>query len=84
MRPSLIFDLKRGGVRDTASRFLTINSQVFGSVLRGLDQDGSELDLLVDALGATLFDLGRLQVEPETLPGIRVDVLTLDCLSQKL
>ncbi|OYW18297.1 MAG: nucleotidyltransferase [Burkholderiales bacterium 12-64-5] len=50
---------------------------MFGSVLHGADQDGSDLDLLVDALpGATLFDLGGLQVELEALLGVRVDVLT--------
>ena len=50
---------------------------MFGSVLHGNDQDGSELDLLVDALpGATLFDLGGLQVELEELLGVPVDLLT--------
>jgi predicted nucleotidyltransferase len=50
---------------------------VFGSVLAGTDQDGSDLDLLVDALpGATLFDLGDLEVELEILLGIPVDVVT--------
>ena len=45
--------------------------------MRGEDQDGSDLDLLVDALpGATLFDLGGLQAELEDLLGVRVDVLT--------
>jgi len=49
----------------------------FGSVLHGTDLDGSDLDLLVDALpGATMFDLGGLQVELEALLGVRVDVLT--------
>jgi len=39
--------------------------------------EGSDLDLLVDALpGATLFDLGGLQVELEALLGICVDLLT--------
>jgi predicted nucleotidyltransferase len=33
-------------------------------VLHGTDRDGSDIDLLVDALpGATLFDLGGLQDE---------------------
>ncbi len=50
---------------------------VFGSVLHGTDLDGSDLELLVDALpGATLFDLGGLQLELEELLGIRVDLLT--------
>ena len=46
-------------------------------MLRGLDREGRDLDLLVDALpGATLFDLGELQVELETLLGVPVDVST--------
>jgi predicted nucleotidyltransferase len=40
-------------------RFHTSNPRVFDSVLHGTDQNGSDIDLLVDALpGATLFDLG--------------------------
>lgn len=77
MRPSLALDLKRIAVREMTSRFRTANPRIFGSVLHGTDQDGSDLDLLVDALpGATLFDLGGLQVELETLLGIHVDLLT--------
>jgi uncharacterized protein len=77
MRPSLVLDLKRSAVREAASRFHTANPRVFGSVLHGTDRDGSDLDLLVDALpGATLFDLGGLQDELESLLGIHVDLLT--------
>ena len=77
MRPSVVLDLKRNAVREVASRFRTANPRIFGSVLRGTDQEGSDLDLLFDALpGATLFDLGGLQVELETLLGIPVDLLT--------
>ena len=77
MKPSVALDLKRAAVREAASRFHTANPRVFGSVLRGADQDGSDLDLLVDALpGTTLFDLGGLQDELEGLLGVPVDVLT--------
>jgi predicted nucleotidyltransferase len=77
MRPSLVLDLKRNAVREMASRFRTENPRIFGSVLHGTDLDGSDLDLLVDALpGTTLFDLGGLQVELEALLGIHVDLLT--------
>lgn len=77
MRPSIALDLNRSAVRETASRFRTANPRIFGSVLHGTDQDGSDLDLLVDALpGATLFDLGGLQVELESLLGVHVDLLT--------
>jgi predicted nucleotidyltransferase len=77
MKPSFALDLKRAAVREAAARFRSANPRVFGSVLHGTDQDGSDLDLLVDALpGATLFDLGGLQVELEELLGIEVDLVT--------
>ena len=70
-------DLKRIAVRDAAARFHTVNPRVFGSVVRGDDTDGSDIDVLVDPLpGTTLFDLGGLQVELETLLGVPVDLLT--------
>ena len=84
MRPSIALNLKRGAVREAAGRFRTANPRVFGSVLYGTDLDGSDLDLLVDALpGATLFDLGGLQVELESLLGIHVDLLTPSDLPTK-
>jgi len=72
-----VLDLKRSSVREAASRFRVANPRIFGSVLHGTDRDGSDLDLLVDALpGATLLDLGDLQDELESLLGIHVDLLT--------
>jgi predicted nucleotidyltransferase len=81
MKPSTALETQRVAIRETASRFHTSNPRVFGSVLHGSDQEGSDLDLLVDALpGTTLFDLGGLQAELEDLLGVRVDVLTPDDL----
>ena len=77
MRPSIVLDRKRSVVREAVGRFRTTNPRVFGSVLRGTDHEGSDIDLLVDPLpGATLFDLGGLQDELESLLGIHVDLLT--------
>ena len=77
MKPSIVLDMKRSAVRAAVSRFHAANPRVFGSVLHGADQDGSDIDLLVDALpGATLFDLGGLQDELESLLGIHVDLRT--------
>ena len=84
MRPSTALDEKREIVRATVCRYRTANPRVFGSVLKGSDAEGSDLDLLVDALpGATLFDLGGLQVELEDLLGVNVDVLTPEDLPRK-
>jgi hypothetical protein len=77
MRPSVALEMKRCAVREATGRFRAANPRIFGSVLHGTDQDGSDLDLLVDALpGATLFDLGGLQDELESLLGVHVDLLT--------
>lgn len=77
MKPSDALDVNRTAVREAAGRFRAANPRVFGSVLHGTDREGSDLDLLVDALpGATLFDLGELQVELEELLGVPVDLLT--------
>ncbi|WLI91285.1 nucleotidyltransferase family protein [Massilia sp. R2A-15] len=77
MRPSALLDLKRADILDAVSRFRTANLRIFGSVLHGTDSNGSDLDLLVDVLPeTTLFDLGGLQDELETLLGVRVDLLT--------
>jgi uncharacterized protein len=59
------------------NRHRAANPRVFGSVLHGLERKDSDIDILVDALpGATLFDLGRLQVALEDLLGAPVDLLT--------
>ena len=77
MRPSEVLERNRQVIREVTARHKATNPRVFGSVLHGNDQEGSDLDLLVDALpGATLFDLGGLQDELQTLLGVQVDVLT--------
>lgn len=84
MRPSLVLDDKRSAIREAVSEFRVSNPRVFGSVLRGTDRDGGDLDLLVDAVaGTTLFDLGGLQDELETRLGIPVDLLTPDDLPSR-
>lgn len=77
MRPSAALDLRRGEVRALTERYRAANPRVFGSVLKGADNEGSDLDLLVDPLpGTTLFDLGGLQLALQELLGVEVDLLT--------
>lgn len=60
------------------------NLRVFGSVLHGDDEDGSDLDLLVDPAPRTsLLDLAGLQIEIEARTGVAVDLLTPGCLPLK-
>ncbi len=68
---------QRTAVLDAARRHRAHNLRVFGSVARGAERSASDIDILVDALpGATLFDLGALQVELEELLGANVDLVT--------
>jgi len=84
MKPSVALANHREIIKQTTLRFHAINPRIFGSVLHGVDKDGSDLDLLVDTLpNTTLFDLGGLQEELEELLGVRVDVLTLGDLPEK-
>ena len=84
VKPSAALEANQKAVREAVRRFKTRNPRVFGSVLRGEDRDGSDLDLLVDPLpGVTLFDLGGLQVELEEMLGVPVDILTPEDLPLK-
>ena len=85
IKPSVAIASKRSAVRKMVRRFRASNPRIFGSVLHGADNEGSDLDLLVDVLpGATLFDLGGLQAELEELLGVHVDLLTPGDLPSKL
>ena len=57
MRPSQALHQHRDAVCLAAASYRVAHPRVFGSAMRGDDRDGSDLDLLVDALpGITLPD----------------------------
>ena len=59
--------------------------RVFGSVARGEDDAGSDVDFLVElAPGRSLFDLGGIQFELESLLGRHVDVVTERGLKRRI
>lgn len=77
MKPSKALQTQLNALRGAAKQFRVTNPRVFGSVARGTDTEGSDLDLLVDPLPeTTLFDLGGLQAALEDLLGVPVDVRT--------
>jgi predicted nucleotidyltransferase len=77
MKPSELLNAHRSEICRMVEQNHVRNPRVFGSVLRGEDAEGSDLDLLVDPLpGTTLLNLGALQVDLEQLLGVPVDVLT--------
>ena len=74
-KPSAALQAHRADIRRIVAANHAANARVFGSVIRGEDDDTSDLDVLVDALpGATLLDLGAIQVEFEEVQGVSVDV----------
>ncbi len=84
MRPSEILPQHRETIRRLVQEAGMANPRVFGSVLHGDDEDGSDLDLLVDpATRTSLLDLAGLQIEIETRIGAKVDLLTPGCLPLK-
>jgi uncharacterized protein len=77
MKPSTALALHRLRIRELVAAHRSSDVRVFGSASRGQDRDDSDLDLLVEPLaGATLLDLGALQVELEALLGVPVDLRT--------
>lgn len=76
-KPSDVFLQQRDAILRITALHRAQNPRVFGSALHGNDVEGSDLDLLVEPMpGATLFDLGAIQIELEEALGIGVDVLT--------
>lgn len=77
MRPSEALSLHRAQIRVIALRHHVIGVRVFGSVLHGDDQEGSDLDLLVEPTAETgLMDIGAIRYELKQLLGMEVDVVT--------
>lgn len=78
MRPSEALKRHREEVLETIARYPVKNPRVFGSVARGEDTEGSDLDILVEPeFGVTTFvHLISLEEELKALLGARVDVLT--------
>lgn len=68
--------VKHPEVEAVLALFGASDPAVFGSVARGDDGDGSDVDLLVDlALDVGLFGLGALESELSALLGADVDVV---------
>lgn len=77
MRPSEVLRAHGGSIRAIVARHRAGNPRVFGSVARGTDVEGSDLDLLVDPEpGMTLLDLGAIRAELIEILGIDIDLVT--------
>jgi predicted nucleotidyltransferase len=81
VKPSIALEAHRATIRSVVLRHRACNARVFGSVLHGEDQEGSDLDILIDPMAnTTLMDVAKIQVELEKILGVSVDVLTPNAL----
>lgn len=85
MRPQELLKEKREEILRIAAKYGAQNIRLFGSAARGEADERSDIDFLVEmAPGRSLFDLGGLQFELESLLGCRVDVVTERGLKARL
>jgi predicted nucleotidyltransferase len=83
--PIDVLRARRTEILELAARHGARNVRVFGSVARGDDKNGSDVDLLVDVdSGRTLLDVIGLEQDLEELLGRPVEVLTDGGLSPYL
>lgn len=78
MKPSQLLTQHRQTVKAIFDKYpLISNPRIFGSVCRGDDKEGSDIDFLIDAQrGVTLFMLARLHNELVGVLGVDIDLLT--------
>lgn len=77
MRPSQALAVQRDRILALARARGATGLRVFGSVARGFDRDGSDIDLLVDMpKGTSLLSIVGLQLELQDALGVKVDLCT--------
>ena len=75
---------RRNAILEIAARHHASNLRVFGSVARGEDGDGSDIDLLADFDGTNPLDQIAMAREIEVLLGVSVDLGSADALRPRL
>ncbi len=77
MKPSEALNQYRDEIRNIIKRHHGINPRIYGSVLRGEDDENSDLDIVIETLPETdLFDLGGMHHDLTELMGVEVDIKT--------
>ena len=77
MRPSAALAAHRDVIRQVVLANRARNPRNFGSVAKGEDTEGSDLDLLVDGTeDMSLFDLARIEIRLSEILGVPVEVRT--------
>ena len=69
----------RAEARAIIAEFGFTNARLFGSVARGRDRPGSDVDILLDVPETTsLFDLARCELRLEDVLGVPVQIVASD------
>ncbi len=77
MRPSEALPLYRETIRQLVLEAGMTNPRVFGSVVRGEDNEESDLDILVDpGPGTSLLTMVRVEQDIAKIVGVKVDLRT--------
>ena len=77
MRPSEALASHRDRVLALAAASGAHSVRVFGSVAKGIDREGSDVDLLVEMpRGTSLLNIVGLQLDIELALGVKVDLRT--------
>jgi predicted nucleotidyltransferase len=81
MRPSEALAKHRDEVLAIIASYPVSNPRIFGSVARGEDREGSDLDMVIDAVGSfSYFDMAKLALELEGILGCPIDLGTYKSL----
>jgi|GEM_PF-92965 len=84
-RPSLALRQHIQQVHEILKEGMATSAWVIGSVARGEDEPGSDLDLLLDlAADASLIDLSGIRIDLMELLGVGVDVPMIDALKEPM
>ena len=76
---------KRKDILDLAGKYGAYNIRIFGSVARGQANKDSDIDFLVDLKSdRSLWDLGGLWAELNTLLKVRIEVFTENTLKENI
>jgi len=85
MKPSEALATHRDKLLAIAAGHGASNLRVFGSVAKGADKEGSDIDILVDVpFGTSLFQFAGLVIDFEEALGVKVDLCTEAQLHPKL
>jgi predicted nucleotidyltransferase len=81
----IVLRSKREQILQTAAHYGVSRVRIFGSAARGMDDEHSDIDFLVElAPDRSLLDLGGFLYEVSSLLGTEVDVVTEKSLQRRI